>query len=164
MKTVIFFRHAKSDWNTAFGHDHERPVNKRGKKAARKMGRFLAQVDLIPDRIISSSATRARMSFELAAEAGEWGDIPTEMTDDLYEASHTDVLAVLQNVSDGTDRLLVVGHEPTFSDVVGRLIGTANVRMSTGAMARIDIDVEHWPDVAFGLGQLRWLVVPKILE
>ena len=164
MKSVIFFRHTKSDWNTAFGHDHERPVNKRGKKAARRMGRFLALVDQVPDRIISSSAARARMSFELAAAAGEWGDIPTEITDDLYEASATDVLTLLQSVPDGSDRLLVVGHEPTFSDVIGKLIGTANVKMSTGSMARIDFDVEHWPDLAFGRGQLRWLVPPKILD
>jgi phosphohistidine phosphatase len=163
MKTVIFFRHGKSDWNSAFGHDHERPLNKRGRKAARRMGRFLDRIEQLPDRIISSSATRARMTFEQAAQKGDWGDIPVEITDDLYEASPADVLSVIQSISDGSERILLVGHEPTFSDTVGRLIGSANVRMPTAAMACIEIEVDHWPDVGFGSGQLRWLVGPKLL-
>ena len=163
MKSIIFFRHAKSDWNTAFGHDHERPLNKRGKKAARQMGRFLAKADKLPDRIVTSSAVRARMTLDMAAEKGGWGDIPREITDDLYEATPADVLAVIQGITDGADRLLLVGHEPSFSETVGRMIGSANVRMSTGSMACVEIDVDHWPSAAFGGGQLRWLVIPKIL-
>ena len=163
MKTIIFFRHAKSDWNTAFGHDHERPLNKRGKKAARRMGRFLAGAGKLPDRIVTSSAVRARTTLETAAQKGKWGDIPLELTDDLYEATPADVLSVIQGVTDGADRLLLVGHEPAFSETVGRLIGSANVRMPTGSMACVDVDVEHWPSVAFGGGQLRWLVTPKII-
>ena len=71
MKTLIFFRHGKSDWNAGVGEDYLRPVNKRGKKDARRMGRFLAEIGGVPDRIISSTAIRARTTMEIAREAGE---------------------------------------------------------------------------------------------
>lgn len=162
MKTVIFFRHAKSDWNAAFGHDHERPINKRGRGDARRMGRFLADVDSLPDRIVTSSAVRARTTLELAMEDGKWGDISVDATDRLYDASDADVLDVIQDQSDMYDRLLLVGHEPTWSSMIGRLAGQANIHVSTATMARIDFEVPSWKEVAFGRGRLRWLVPPKL--
>jgi phosphohistidine phosphatase len=162
MKTLLFFRHAKSDWNAAFGHDHERPINKRGRRDARIMGRFLSEIGDLPDRIVTSSAVRACSTLELAMDEGEWGDIPVEKTDRLYEASEDDVLHVIREQPDACDCLMLVGHEPTWSSMLGRLSGKANVRVSTATMARIDFDVPSWKAVAFGRGQFCWLVPPKL--
>lgn len=162
MKKIIFFRHAKSDWNAAFDHDHDRPINKRGRGDARRMGRFLAEIDFLPDRIVTSSAVRARTTLELAMDEGKWDDVPIEVTDRIYNASVQDVLVVIQSQSDMYDRLLLVGHEPTWSSIVGRLAGAANVRVSTATMARLDFEIPSWKEVAFGRGQLRWLVPPKL--
>ncbi len=164
MKTVIFFRHGKSDWDANFGEDHERPINKRGRKAGERMGKFLADAGQLPDRIITSSAVRARATLERAVQEGEWGDVPTIVTRDLYEASIGDVLRVIQSQDDGADRILLVGHEPTWSDSIGRLIGGGRVKMSTGTMACIDFDLPGWQHVDFGAGVLRWLVPPKSLD
>ena len=164
MKSIIFFRHAKSDWNASFGSDHERPINKRGHKDARRMGRFLADIDFLPDRIVSSTAVRARTTLEEAAEEGSWGDISTELTDALYEASLPDVIHVIQHQPEEYGRLLLVGHEPTWSSMVGRLTGNANVKVSTATMARVDVNVPTWHHVEFGRAVLRWLVPPKLLR
>ena len=164
MKTLLILRHAKSDWNAAFERDHERPINKRGRSDARTMGRLLADVDGLPDRIVTSSAVRARETLDLAMEEGDWGDIPVEVTERLYEASVLDVLEVVQNQSDAHDSLLLVGHEPTWSTMIGRLTGAATVRVSTAALSRIDFQVPSWKEIAFGRGTLRWLVPPKLLR
>lgn len=162
MKKLFFFRHAKSDWKADFGHDHERPINERGRNDARRMGRFLAEIDSQPEHVVTSSALRARTTLELAMEEGGWADVPVDVADDLYEASVQDVLRVVQNQSDAYDRLLLVGHEPTWSSMIGRLVGQANVKMSTASIARVDFEVPSWKAVSFGSGRLRWLVPPKL--
>ena len=73
MKSVLFLRHGKSDWDAPFDHDHERPLAKRGRKAARLVGQYLAHIDFVPDGIVSSTALRARDTVALASESGSWG-------------------------------------------------------------------------------------------
>ena len=164
MKTVIFFRHGKSDWDADFGADHERPINKRGREASARMGRFLADAEQLPDRIITSSAVRARATLERAAKEGKWGEIPTLVTDDLYEASPDSVLDVIRAENDDSSRLLLIGHEPTWSQTIGRMIGGGRVKMSTATMARVDFEIPTWHQADFNQGVLRWLVPPKSLK
>ncbi len=165
MKTLLLFRHAKSDWSAAYGSDHERPINERGRNDARLMGRFLAKINTLPDKVIVSSAVRARSTLELAMEAGEWDHPPVEITERLYEATTDDVLEVIQSQNGKFNRLLLVGHEPTWSSAIGRFIGHGRVRVSTAAMARIDFAAPSWDNITFGgKGELRWLVSPKLLR
>ncbi|MEX0601108.1 MAG: histidine phosphatase family protein [Rhodothermales bacterium] len=162
MKTLVFFRHAESDRHAASGLDHDRPISERGRRDAGRMGTFLASVGPLPDRILSSSAVRARSTLLIAMEEGAWGEIPVSVTDVLYEASVQDVLELVQGQSDALDRLLLAGHEPTWSNIIGRLVGQAHIRVSTGTMACIDLDIPSWKVTAFGHGSLRWLVPPKV--
>ena len=65
MKSIIIFRHGKSDWDATYDRDHDRPLSKRGSKAAIKMGKYLDKINQIPDQVISSSATRTKNTAEL---------------------------------------------------------------------------------------------------
>jgi phosphohistidine phosphatase len=67
MKTLFILRHAKSSWKEQDLPDHDRPLNKRGKKDAPRMGKLLTDEDLIPDLIMSSTAARAKKTAELVA-------------------------------------------------------------------------------------------------
>ena len=163
MKTLILFRHGKSDWGADFGSDHERPINERGVRSARLMGRFLAAADQVPELAVTSSALRARTTLELAAEAGQW-DCPIEVTDDLYNTYADAVIARIRMGDDGVDAVLLAGHEPVWSELAGGLIGGAHVRVPTATMVRIDFAVARWHDVKPGGGTLMWLVTPRLLE
>ena len=163
MKTVLFLRHAKSDWDADFEHDHERPLNKRGRRAADQVGRYLAEVEQVPDLLLSSTAVRARTTLERAREAGAWPARPHQLTRDLYGASPAAVLALIHAQPETAASLLLVGHEPTWSETVGRLVGDADVRMPTAALARVDCYVDRWQDVRMGAGQLIFLLPPKLL-
>lgn len=162
MKTLLFLRHGKSDWDADFSIDHERPLAKRGRKAAETMGRFIATSGAVPDCIVTSTAVRARTTVEIAKEAGGW-DAETRETKALYMASPADLLVQIRAEDDDADVLLLVGHEPTWSSAVSRLIGGGAVRFPTAALARVDLDVRRWQDVEFGRGELIWLVPPKAL-
>lgn len=162
MLSLILFRHGKSDWDRPFASDHERPLAARGEAAARCMGRFLARSDQVPDLAISSSAVRARETLKLAAASGGW-DCPIRIESTLYETAPSAVLNWLQGFEERPARLLLTGHEPTWSDLAGRLIGGALIRVPTGAMLRIDFDREHWSEIDFGEAELRWLMPPKVV-
>jgi len=162
LKTLLFLRHGKSDWDADFSADHERPLAKRGRKAAATMGRFISTCGVLPDRIVTSTATRARTTLEIAKEEGGW-DAPTRETRALYMASPADLLVQIRAEDDEADVLLLVGHEPTWSSAVSRLVGGGAVRYPTAALARVDVDVSRWQDVEFGRGELIWLVPPKAL-
>ena len=83
MKTVLLLRHAKSSWDNPAVDDHERPLNKRGLKAAPRMGQLIADEGLKPDVIVSSTAVRAATTAAaIAEECGYDGEI--HYTDDLY--------------------------------------------------------------------------------
>ena len=167
MKTLLFLRHGKSDWGADYGHDHERPLKKRGQKAAQAVGRFLTETGGAPDGVIVSTAVRAQETLKLAFEAGGW-TCPVRSTDRLYEATPMDVRREIQAEPDETRCLLLVGHEPTTSETVGRLISAtpgaaARVRVPTATLARVDVDVDRWEEVDFGRGELVWLLPPRLL-
>ena len=82
MPGLLLFRHAKSDRAGFSGDDFDRPLNKRGVSDARRMGGLLAGADQIPDRVLCSTALRARTTLELAMAStslrpGSWATIIT---------------------------------------------------------------------------------------
>ncbi len=163
MKTLLFLRHGKSDWEAAWTHDHERPLKKRGRKDAERMGRFITAAGLAPDRILTSTAVRARQTLEIAQKAGEWG-APVRETSALYMADVQTVLNEVRREPDDAEVLLLVGHEPTWSTAVSRLIDGGDLRYPTAAVAAVSFEADRWREVAFGDGELAWFLPPKVIK
>jgi phosphohistidine phosphatase len=162
VKRIYILRHGKSNWDADYASDHDRPLKGRGERAARLMGRFLAAAGAVPEVVVSSSAVRALTTARLAAEAGDWG-CDVQIEPELYGASRRRVLEEIHALDPSSASALLAGHEPTCSDVVGSLIGSAEVRFPTAAVACIDFPVTRWDAIDFGQGQLLWLVTPKLL-
>lgn len=162
-KSIILFRHGKSDWDADYGHDHERPVAKRGIKAAKQMGSLLAKSKQLPDLAICSTALRARQTLELASRKGKW-DVETHYTDLLYEASTHDIITMLHDHNHSASCIMLVGHEPTWSNLAVRLIGGGSVRFPTAAMAKIDFYFNDWRGLDSSSGQLQWLLQPRFFS
>lgn len=164
MPALILFRHGKSDWDADdAGDDRARPLARRGRKAAQRMGKFLARAGQLPDAAITSPAVRAADTLRLAMEGGGWS-CPVRTADLLYHGGVSGLLTEVQREPAGTDVLLAVGHEPTWSAALVELVGGGHVRFPTAAMVRIDFDLDHWADVAPATGALAWLVAPRLLS
>ena len=127
------------------------------------MGKSLASIDLIPDQVLTSSATRARQTVELAAQAGEW-ECPIRVAEQLYGASVDSVIDEIRSEPGTTGTLLIAGHEPTWSSVVSALTGRSISHFPTAAVACIEFDVDQWSDIEFESGRLTWHVTPKQLK
>lgn len=84
MVSLLMLRHAKSDWRVEYGRDDlHRPLAKRGKRAARTIGRFLVVTGQGPERALVSPALRATQTVELAMTAGNW-ECQVVICDGLY--------------------------------------------------------------------------------
>lgn len=158
MKTLLVMRHAKSDWEADYGADHERPLNERGVRSARVMGRVLADEGLVPDLIVSSTAMRARSTATLAMEAGGWGS-ELRLESSLYGSGVEAAIEVAAAAPD-VARLMMVGHQPTWSTLVRALTGeTAEIK--TGTVAVIGLEVDRWARVETGAGRLVSVYQPR---
>src|SRR5262245_52771885 len=122
MKTLLLLRHAKSSWKHTELTDHDRPLKKPGRQAAKRMGQLLRELDLVPQHILTSTATRACDTARLAAGGMKYND-QIESVGALYHAQPTTFVAVVSHVPERFQRLLLVGHNPGLEDWLARLIG-----------------------------------------
>jgi phosphohistidine phosphatase len=163
MKTLLILRHAKSSWKDEQVGDHDRPLNKRGKREAPRVGELLQQANLRPELIISSTAKRARKTAsKVARQCGYQGVI--ELRGTLYLAPPDAYVEMLRSVDDLVNRVMVVGHNPGLEQLLALLTGH-HTPLPTAALAHIGLDVARWRDMNTQTrGVLIDLWRPDILE
>ena len=161
MKTLLLLRHAKSSWKDASLRDFDRPLNKRGLKAARLTGRFMRRQKMKPTLVLSSPAERARQTTALVLEASKLS-IELRYDERIYEASARVLLEVVSQIEDAADIVLLVGHNPGMEELLESLTGEVR-RMPTAALACIGLDLDKWSKVREQRGRCEWLVRPKEL-
>ena len=121
MRTLVLLRHAKAE-TPGDKPDFERELAPRGRRDATAAGSWLADQDLYPDLVICSPATRTRQTWHqvavaLAQAVPEHAAPEVRYDPGLYEGGRTEVIDLLRAVPDETATVLVVGHNPTMSDV-----------------------------------------------
>ncbi len=126
------------------------------------MGKLLSRLGETPDLIVTSSAVRARETALLAADAGEWGCETIEV-DDLYGTSAGGALRVASRTPDEVDRLMLVGHQPTWGYLVRALTGAA-VEMKTATVAAVDLRMASWRGAPEAAGTLAYLLQPRLFS
>ncbi|BAO43633.1 SixA phosphatase family protein [Thiolapillus brandeum] len=162
MRRLILFRHGKSDWDADFRSDHERPLNGRGARSARLMGKLMARTGELPTLVVASTAVRATTTAELAIKAGNW-DVEFHQDHALYAASPSSMLEYIRQLPDQHGSIMLVGHEPVWSGLVSAFTG-ANARVPTAAMVGMRFSAARWVDVRFDGGELLWLLKPRLFE
>ncbi|MFB7842960.1 histidine phosphatase family protein [Microbacterium sp. NPDC056052] len=157
MKTLLLARHAKSDWETAGLRDHDRPLNARGRRDTPMMARRLRDDGVGLQRIVSSSAIRARSTADEYAAAFELAVVEETA---LYAASARTILAVASALPDAVEVAMLVGHNPGMADAVAELTGFF-VEFPTCAIAECAVDVASWSELIDGSGSLLRLRTPR---
>jgi phosphohistidine phosphatase len=162
MKTLLVLRHAKSSWRETELADHDRPLNKRGKRDAPRMGELLRAEGLLPDLILTSSAKRALTTAELVAEASGY-DGEIQESRDLYAAGPDEFIEALCALPNGFNSVLVVGHNPGLEELLEVLTEEAPA-MPTAALAQVDLDIDDWAALDEEVrGRLVNLWLPRML-
>ena len=113
-RRLVLLRHAKSAWPDVA--DHERPLARRGRRDAPVAGRWLRAAGRSPDRVVCSTARRARQTWQLAA--AELDACPAVRFDPrVYGAAAGDLLDLAREAAPGTRTLLIVGHVPALQEL-----------------------------------------------
>jgi len=162
MKTLLLLRHAKSDWGDSSLRDFDRPLADRGERDAPRIGKALRKSGVTPDIIIASPAARARATVQAAMKAAKV-ELKITFDESIYGASSAELMKIIRRLPDADECALLVGHNPGFEDLAGRLTGS-HERMPTAALACIEFQIEHWDDVNDGQGKLAWRLTPKQLD
>ena len=110
------------------------------------MGRRLAKRELKLDLLVSSPALRALTTAQLIAEEVGYQRNHIVVDDRLYASSPDDVLDVIRALDKKVDRVMLVGHNPEFTDLARRL-SSKIIEMPTCAVAEFSFDTKAWSDV-----------------
>ena len=148
---LYFLRHGEADWPDWKKPDDERPLTKHSKKEMREVAVFLKRVKASPDLIVTSPLPRASQTAEIAA-----GRLKVKCREDkLLEPGfgRSDLERLLKKYPE--ESLMIVGHEPDFSEVISELTG-ASLKLSKAGIALVELH-RSWRS-----GRLLWLFPPKI--
>lgn len=160
MIELLVWRHAKTEPGNPGTPDRDRELLPVGRADAREMGRVLAEADLVPGLVLSSDATRAVQTAALAMEGFPAG-IPRFDLPELYDAEWEDYLSAAATYGGRARRLLLVGHNPTVTELVSRAAGTA-MQMKTGFLAVIEAEVADASAAGPGTPlRLRSIMIPE---
>lgn len=110
MKTLYLLRHAKSSWDDPNLEDFQRPLNKRGRKAAKLMAEYFRRSGIQPQLVLCSPARRTRQTFELLAPV--LGDARVTFDERIYEASRQTLVARIAELPPLPAEVLLIGHNP----------------------------------------------------
>jgi phosphohistidine phosphatase len=129
-RTLVLLRHAKAE-RPAGTADIDRSLTARGHADAAAVGAWLARRELLPDDVICSPAKRTRQTWHGVALAlgGSGPEVRYEPI--VYGGTARDLLDLIRRTPDGSVTVLVIGHNPTISDLSG-LLDPAAARDSDG--------------------------------
>ena len=167
MKRLYLLRHAKSAWDDPSLRDRDRPLAPRGRKAAKRVGRWAGRRGIRPQLVVCSSATRAQQTLERVLPGLGEPTVWVEAT--LYAAGAETLLARIRALPGEVDDAMLVGHNPGLHELLlllaapGPLRERADERLPTGSLAELETGVERWADVTPGTARLTELVLPREL-
>ncbi|MGN6821546.1 MAG: SixA phosphatase family protein [Candidatus Nitrosocosmicus sp.] len=141
-KLLLLLRHAKSSCKDLNLQDHDRPLNKRGKKDGLEMGKVLKDLGIKPDLIISSTAKRAVDTAKLVAKNCGY-DKEIETNSNLYVSAVDDYIDVICSTDDKYQKILVIGHNPVIEDLIQRLFTKREI-MPTCTLVQMILNIRSW--------------------
>lgn len=169
MKQLILLRHAKSSWDDSVARDFDRPLNEKGLRAARTMGRHAAELGLKWDEAVASPAARVT---ETIAGFGEGYGSPLNPRAEraIYMADVGALLEVLAGCKG--DTVLLAGHNPGLEDLVfyltpkddGPARREVDVKYPTASIAQLSIPVDDWRDLKEDGAHLERFLRPRDVD
>jgi phosphohistidine phosphatase len=169
MKTLTLLRHAKSTWDDPVARDFDRPLNRRGRKAARAIGAEMRRLGLEFDAVIASPAVRVIETLE-EVEQGYGRPLAPQFDRRVYLAPPETLLDIIRAADEAAGRLLLVGHNPGLESLAMELDGGTGLRdevaqkYPTATLAEIALPAESWAAIAPGTGRIARFVRPRDLD
>jgi len=171
MKRLSVLRHAKSSWGKPQLDDFDRPLNERGRTAARRMGREFKHRGKCFDCVIASTAARVRETIDGVREQFDF-QAPVRFEPDIYLADVDTLLSLVRALPDDVRAPLLVGHNPGMHELViglsrddkHDLRRSVAAKFPTAGFATIELPEDKWSDIQLGIGEIAELIFPRDLD
>ena len=149
----MLLRHGESGWDGDPASDHERILTEPGAREAKRIGDALAAAGWAPDRVVCSTASRAKQTAEIATP-----DVTTSHHQSLYMGGLHAIADAVAQLGDDVGTIWIVGHNPSLSGAASALSGES-VQLSTANAACLEVDADSWEEAiamsgAFALCEL----------
>jgi phosphohistidine phosphatase len=161
MKTLIILRHGKAI-DVLISGAKKRELTERGLRDVEAMGKLIGSKVGVPDLIVSSDATRAQQTAEIAGKAaGYKGDVTYEPA--IYDASVDTLISLVRSLPESADSVILVGHNPGFESLSADMAadGAQPPRLPTSGFAHLQFNTTSWHNVRPGTGTLVAVHWPK---
>ncbi|MEP4033981.1 histidine phosphatase family protein [Roseibium polysiphoniae] len=171
MLQLFLLRHAKSDWGNPELKDFDRPLNSRGRTAARTMGAYMEKNQLQPDLILCSSSQRTRETLaKLLPHLRRQTEI--RLLNSLYDESEDNYLPIIRAKGGNAGSLMVIGHNPATEQTAHALFAEGDrvlkadmeLKYPSGALAIYSCPITDWSSLEAGTAQLEQFIKPRSLQ
>lgn len=157
-------RHAKSTWEFPELKDHERPLVEKGLKRTEKIINFLNKKNIIPDVILSSSATRAFDTARIMAKGLNYDVNNIVVEPKVYESNLETLFSVVYGISNDKNSLILIGHNPTITNFANYFLTEYVDYLPTSGVVCLEFDTNNWNEIASAKRQTRFVIYPKMLK
>jgi len=162
LKTLIIIRHSKSSWKDHSLSDFDRPLNKRGKKDAKKMSSELSEKIKKVDLLLSSSSKRTTQTSNYFLDSI---DVRSNIfSENLYHSSSDLIFDFVLKINNKYNKTIIVGHNPGLTNIVNKLTNLKLDNLPTSGIVIIVFDVDNWKKINYKSGLVEWIKFPKDLK
>lgn len=154
---VYFLRHADAEPDAS--RDFDRKLTSKGLEQAEKAGKFLVRYGLAPEVILTSPVVRAKQTAKIVAQ--RLGD--AALVEQPWIACGMTPETCLRELGayQNKESVMIVGHEPDFSETIAALAGLpnpGNLNIRKASLTAVDL-----PSLEAGAGQIEFLVPVRLM-
>jgi len=160
-RRLFIIRHGKSSWDHAGLEDIERPLAMRGIRNAGQMAERLLALNLVPELLLSSPASRAMNTALIMSECWGLGAEHLQIHDSLYMAYIRDIDQVVASVSAETKNLAIFGHNPSFTEYANKFLEFPLDNLPTAGVVIVTMESENWGGIGLKDVKESYVDYPK---
>ena len=160
-KTLYLVRHGQAEDRAPMFRDFERELTSQGIMDSARMGKYLAQQGLQPDRLVTSSAARAYQTAKVMAEQLHLDLDAIVCVDKLYDGGPQAYLEAVNTTPETCNVLMLFGHNPDITYFGEYLTRSEVGSMEKGAVAIYEFEGLNWAEISGKTAQLLGYLSPK---
>ncbi len=165
MKTLLLTRHGKTIPGESQMADFDRYLTSRGQKDPILIYNELVDLGIVPDKIITSPATRALQTAAIFAKKFQIMESNITKADFLYKYFPVSkLIELLQSIASKFPCVQIIGHNPKMEELAADLTASVYRRIPTSGTMVLEFDVKKWEYVSEGSGTLLHYIYPKSLR
>ncbi len=164
MKRVIIVRHAKTI-SYGYDQDFDRTLTERGEEDAENISLRLKEMDIHPDLVIASPTVRTSQTAWIFTRNLGYEKSMIRFEKKLYSGkSPENFLAMLQELEDEKQTVMIIGHNPTVYYYLNYLLREFTDDVPTCSTVGIDFEVNHWDEIRSRMGELAFRFIPDMFR